>query len=342
MLISQPDSLPRTTELPRPGGGDWRSQIRHAVRTPGDLLGRLDLPVDADTGATMPPFPMMVPMAFVQRMRPGDRADPLLRQVLPDADETRPADGFVADPVGDMGSRQAPGVLHKYAGRVLLITTGACAIHCRYCFRQDFPYSAERAAGRRWQQALDYLKTAEGVEEIILSGGDPLMLPTRQLENLTRALVGVSGLKRIRLHTRMPIVLPDRVTEGLTHWIRHLPWQVVVVVHANHAAEFDDTVDQALVRLRNSGAHVLNQAVLLAGINDRADWLADLMQRGFEAGALPYYLHQLDRVRGAQRFEVPVETARALVDELRRRLPGYLVPRLVREEAGMPYKTPLL
>jgi len=342
ILISQHDILARTGKSPEDQRLDWRGQIRQALRTPADLLEFLGLPSEPPPAAPGPGFRMLVPMAFARRIKPQDSADPLLRQVLPDSGEQQPVSGFSSDPVGDMASRRAPGVLHKYRGRLLLIVTGACAVHCRYCFRQDFPYAEERAPGRRWQQALDYLRSSKDVTEIILSGGDPLMLPTRQLIELTRQLTGFSNIKRIRLHTRMPVVLPDRVTQNLTDWIRGLPWPLVVVIHANHAAEFDAEVDLALARLRASGAHVLNQAVLLAGINDRADVLADLMERAFEAGALPYYLHLLDRVRGAQRFEVELERGQELVTILRRRLPGYLVPRLVKEDQGMPYKTPIL
>ncbi len=342
MLSSQPDSVARTIQQTRPPEHDWRAQIRQALRTPDALLALLDLPGTALPVGAAPSFPMMVPLAFARRMRHADPTDPLLRQVLPDPDETRPQPGFVADPVGDLASRRTPGLLHKYAGRILLITTGACAVHCRYCFRQEFPYAQERASGRGWQPALEYLRQTNDIEEVILSGGDPLMLPTRQLAALTRELRALPGLRRIRLHTRMPVVLPDRVTPALCRWIEQLPWSVVVVIHANHAAEFDPGVDQALSALRRSGAHLLNQAVLLAGVNDCIDALDALMQRGFEAGVLPYYLHQLDRVRGAQRFTVPTPVARSLLEQLRRRLPGYLVPRLVREEAGMPYKTPIL
>ncbi|MGY6554501.1 MAG: EF-P beta-lysylation protein EpmB [Wenzhouxiangella sp.] len=345
MPIDQSHSLARSEELgPAESGASqqpsaWREQMRTAIRTPAELLSFLALPAESGPEVN---FPMLVPRAYAQRMRPGDRADPLLRQVLPDVDENRRLADFQADPVGDLNSRRAPGLLHKYAGRALLICTGACAVHCRYCFRQEFPYAKERAAGRRWQEALDYLKEQTEVEEVILSGGDPLMLPTRQLESLTEALTELKHIRRLRIHTRLPLVLPDRVTPRLLHWLQELPWPKVMVIHANHPAEFDDQVDQALAALRQRGVHLLNQAVLLAGVNDDEETLLALMTRSFSAGALPYYLHQLDRVRGAQRFEVDQARASALIEALRRRLPGYLVPKLVREEPGMPYKTPLL
>ena len=338
-LIGQHASLARTGKSPGDERPDWRSQIRQALRTPADLLEFVGLPAEASIGGE---FPLMVPKGFARRMRRGDRGDPLLRQVLPDPDERLLLEGFSADPVGDLLSRRAPGLLHKYHGRLLLVLTGACAVHCRYCFRQAFPYAGERSAGRSWRQVAEYLDQAAEVTEIILSGGDPLMLPTHQLEALSAELSAFPHVRRLRLHTRMPVVLPDRITPRLERWLRLLPWPVVVVIHANHAAEFDTEVDQAVGKLRNSGAHVLNQAVLLAGVNDQADALVALMERGFAAGALPYYLHQLDRVRGAQRFEVPLERARSLVEQLRRHLPGYLVPKLVQELPGTPYKTPIL
>lgn len=339
MLINQSASLPRSSDSTGSDALDWRAQMRLALRTPSALLEHLGLPPEP---SSQPEFPMLVPLAFAGRMRPGDRADPLLRQVLPDPDECRRLSGFSADPVGDMASRQAPGVLHKYASRALLIATGACAVHCRYCFRQEFPYAKERAPGRRWQQALAYLGRHPDVHEIILSGGDPLMLPTRQLEELTAQLARLAHIKRLRVHTRMPLALPARITPSLLAWIERLPWPLLVVIHANHPAEFGPDVDLALAGLRAGGAQILNQAVLLAGVNDDADILCALMERGLEAGALPYYLHALDRVSGSQRFEVALSRARSLMEQLRRRLPGYLVPRLVVEQQGMPYKTPIL
>ena len=286
---------------------------------------------------------MLVPRAFARRIQPRQPRDPLLLQVLPDAAEHQAVPGFVADPVGDGEARQARGLLHKYAGRVLLITTGACAVHCRYCFRQTFPYATDHAARDEWSAALTYIADHADVEEVILSGGDPLMLSTRALQSLTDRLRLIPHVRRLRLHTRLPIVLPARVTDRLCRWIESLPWPVVIViVHANHAQEFDGPVDQALGRLRSSGAHLLNQAVLLAGINDSEAALCDLMRRSLAAGVLPYYLHLLDRVQGAARFDGDRQHALRLHERLRVQLSGYLVPRLVREQAGAPYKLPVL
>lgn len=332
------NSLARTAFAPKQAG--WREQLRNAERNPLVLLERLGL--EASDEPAISRFPMLVPQAFVDRMRPGDRRDPLLLQVLPDRRESETAPGYGDDPVGDHASSAGHGVLHKYRGRVLLVTTGACAVHCRYCFRQAFPYASENAGSGRWRGALDYIAADESIEEVILSGGDPLMLPTRRLRELTTQLAGIGHLRRLRIHTRLPVILPDRVTDNLLNWLSDLPWPAVMVIHANHANEFDEAVAGAIQKVRNRGVHVLNQAVLLAGVNDSAAALTDLMRRAFEAGALPYYLHLLDPVAGARRFDTDELSARSMMDSLRRELSGYLVPRLVREIAGEPYKLPVL
>lgn len=332
------DSLARTTFPPKQS--DWRRQLKRAVRNPAVLLDRLGLASGSEPADSR--FPMLVPEAFIERMQPGDRHDPLLLQVLPDPHEAQAVPGFSDDPVGDRASSAGSGVLHKYRGRVLLVTTGACAVHCRYCFRQAFPYASENAAAGQWQAAVEYVAGDESIEEVILSGGDPLMLPTRRLRELTRQLAGIPHLRRLRIHTRLPVIVPDRVTANLLDWLGELPWPVVMVIHANHGNEFNAAVARALARLRERGVHVLNQAVLLAGVNDSADALAELMRRSFQAGALPYYLHLLDPVSGAQRFDIDEASAVAMMESLRRELSGYLVPRLVREVAGEPYKLPVL
>lgn len=335
--MMQSDSLARTRSTPKPD--HWRDQIRNGFHDTGSLLDFLGLPAVDPYRAN---FPALIPRAFARRMEHGNPKDPLLRQVLPDPREMEPATGFVADPVGDREARRDGGILHKYHGRALIVTTGACAVHCRYCFRQSFPYAAHYAGRDHWDSSVDYIAGHKNIEEVILSGGDPLMLPTRRLEALTTRLAGLAHIKRFRIHTRLPIVLPDRVTDNLNDWLASLPWPTVMVVHANHAREFDDDVDAAMDRLRRAGVHLLNQAVVLAGINDSADSLAALMRRGMDAGILPYYLHLLDRVEGAARFEVAHDAAAAMVEQLRRELSGYLVPRLVREQAGAPYKLPIL
>ena len=238
-------------------------------------------------------------------------------------------------------AKAGDGVIRKYNGRALLVTTGSCAIHCRYCFRRHFPYAEETAAAGGWQGAIDLIRTDASIEEVILSGGDPWSLATHKLVELTDALAAVPHLRRLRIHTRLPVVLPERVDGALLAWLDALPWPVTVVLHANHANEFDGHVDAALGRLRSTGAQLLNQAVLLRGVNDSVDALAELSERGLAAGLLPYYLHQLDRVQGAAHFEVDDDRAKALHTALSARLSGYLVPRLVREVAGDTGKRPL-
>ncbi len=321
----------------------WQQLWRDAIRDPRELLSLLGLDGMAGriSDAAAAQFPMRVPRGFAARMRPGDPHDPLLRQVLPLDDEDLVVPGFGLDAVGDTAAKAGEGVIRKYNGRALLVATGSCAVHCRYCFRRHFPYAEETAAREGWHDAVELIRADAGVEEVLLSGGDPLSLSTPKLAQLSDALRGIAHLKRLRIHTRLPIVLPERVDEALAGWLRALPWPVTVVVHANHANEFDASVDAALRRLRDAGALLLNQAVLLRGVNDSVDALAALSERGHAAGVLPYYLHQLDRVAGAAHYEVTDVTARALHDALAARLSGYLVPKLVREVAGDPGKRPL-
>jgi EF-P beta-lysylation protein EpmB len=321
----------------------WQQLWREAVRDPRELLSLLGLAhlggQLSEDAATQ--FPLRVPRGFVDRMRHGDPHDPLLRQVLPLDDEDRIVPGFGLDAVGDAAARAASGVIRKYRGRALLVATGSCAIHCRYCFRRHFPYAEETAAAGGWSDAISLVATDASIDEVILSGGDPLSLATSKLAELTDALAAVPHLKRLRIHTRLPTVLPERVDAALLGWLRALPWPVTVVVHVNHANEFDANVDAALAGLRGTGATLLNQAVLLRGVNDSVDALADLSERSFASGVLPYYLHQLDRVAGTAHFEVDDAKARSLHAALAARLSGYLVPRLVREVAGDPGKRAL-
>ena len=321
----------------------WQQALREAVRDPRELLDLLGLDRLAPrlSDEAMVQFPLRVPRGFVARMRRGDPSDPLLRQVLPLDDEMRPMPGFGLDAVGDGAAKTAPGVIQKYRGRALLVATGSCTIHCRYCFRRHFPYAEETAARDGWREAVDLIRQDASIEEVLLSGGDPLSLSNGKLAELTGALADIPHLRRLRIHSRLPIVVPERVDDGLLDWLSTLPWPVTLVVHANHANEFDGTVDAALGRLRAAGVHLLNQAVLLRGVNDRVDALAALSERGFAAGVLPYYLHQLDRVAGVAHFEVDDAHARALHAGLAARLSGYLVPRLVREIPGDTGKRPL-
>lgn len=325
-----------------PPAADWRALWREAVTDPHELLTLVGLahlatrlPAD-DAG-----FAVRVPRGFVARMRQGDPLDPLLLQVLPQLAELDHVPGYGVDAVGDMAARSAQGLLHKYDGRALLIASGSCAINCRYCFRRHFPYSDEMAAAGQWRKALEHVRQDSSIRELILSGGDPLSLATSKLEELTRGLTDIPHVTRLRIHTRLPVVLPERVDEAFGRWLGELPLQKVVVLHANHANEFDAAVNAACARLRDMGATVLNQSVLLRGINDDANTLVDLSERLFAAGVLPYYLHQLDRVQGSAHFEVDDDQAIALVDAMRQRLPGYLVPKLVREVSGEASKRPV-
>ena len=331
---------------PVPGAGTrpaWRRAMAEAVTDPAELLELLELP-----GSLLPAarraaaaFGLRVPRGYLARMHPGDAADPLLLQVLPLDRELEDAPGFGDDPLAEEAAALRPGVLQKYRGRVLLVVTGACAVHCRYCFRRHFPY-AENAPGRAgWGEALEALAADPEVREVILSGGDPLSVPDERLAELAGRLEAIPHVERLRIHTRDPVVLPERVDEALVGWLGSTRLRAVMVVHANHAREIDGSVRGAFARLRGAGVTLLNQSVLLAGVNDSADALVDLSEGLFRAGALPYYLHLLDPVRGAAHFDVPKERARRLVGQAAARLPGYLVPRLVREVPGAPAKVPV-
>ncbi len=337
----QPDLVPAPAPVPAAAG--WQRLWREAVRDPRQLLAMLGLDAVAAgiSDAAAARFPLRVPRGFIARMRHGDLHDPLLRQVLPVDAEERLVPGFGLDAVGDGAAKKADGVIQKYRGRALLVTTGSCAVHCRYCFRRHFPYAEETAARDAWSGAVASITADPGIDEVILSGGDPLSLATPKLAELTAQLAAIPHIRRLRIHSRLPVVLPERVDEALLQWLRGLPWPVTFVVHANHANEFDATVDAAMARLRGTGATLLNQAVLLRGVNDSVQALAELSERGFAAGVLPYYLHQLDRVHGTAHFEVSDDQARELHRQLAARLSGYLVPKLVREVQGDPGKRPL-
>ncbi|MEN5394505.1 EF-P beta-lysylation protein EpmB [Stenotrophomonas sp. TWI377] len=321
----------------------WQQRWREAIRDPRELLRQLGLdPAElgvSDEAADQ--FAVRVPQGFAARMRHGDRHDPLLRQVLPITDELKVVPGFSLDAVGDGAAKKATGVIQKYRGRALLVTTGSCAINCRYCFRRHFDYGTENAAREGWRDAVDAIAQDPDIDEVILSGGDPLSLATHKLVELTQALTQIPHLRRLRIHSRLPVVLPERVDDALVQWIGSLPWPVAFVIHANHANEFDASVDAAMARLREAGATLLNQAVLLRGVNDSIEALQALSERSFAAGVLPYYLYQVDRVEGVAHFEVADDTAKDLHAQLTARLSGYLVPKLVREISGDSSKRPV-
>ena len=317
----------------------WGRSLAEAVRSSAELLQSLGLP--PAIGCEDSGFPVLVPRSFVRRMRRGDPNDPLLRQVLATAAERAVVPGFAADAVGDGNAMRAAGLIHKYRGRALLVATGACAVHCRYCFRRHFPYGEQPKRLDDWRPALETIAADQTIREVILSGGDPLMLTDRRLGDLLDRLEAVPHLRRLRLHTRLPIVLPDRVTGDLLDRLRRSRLQVWVVVHANHARELVDDCAAGLRRLVRSGLPTLNQAVWLRGVNDTAADQSALCESLIDLGVQPYYLHLLDRVAGAAHFEADHAAAVAAIDVVRRRLPGYAVPTVVREIAGEPSKTPV-
>ncbi|QTR49186.1 EF-P beta-lysylation protein EpmB [Candidatus Thiothrix anitrata] len=320
----------------------WQRELAGAVRDPATLVRLLNLPQDAVSVQAAQQFRLLVPHSYLARMKSGDWHDPLLRQVLPLDEELRVIEGFNHDPVGDQNALVADGVLHKYQGRVLLVTTGACAVHCRYCFRRHFPYSESNPVKGEWESALAYLRKHTDVREVILSGGDPLTLSDERLVSFFSQLQHISHVIRVRFHTRLPVVLPSRIDAGFQQLLAQLPQQKMIVIHANHAQELAATdVHDALAALRTSGVTLLNQAVLLRGVNDTVDAQADLSESLFALGVIPYYLHLLDRVAGAAHFEVTQAQAVQLMAELRQRLPGFLVPKLVREVAGEKAKMPV-
>lgn len=319
----------------------WQSALANAIKDPDELLSQLGLSgrltlVDDDI---IKQFPLRVTQSYINKMRVGDPDDPLLRQVLPIIDESFDVDNFVADPVGDHLAVTAPGILQKYNGRALLLTTGACAIHCRYCFRRHFPYGDSNPLASQWQQTLTSIANDPTINEVILSGGDPLALTDTKLSQIVNDIEQIKHVKRLRIHTRLPVVLPERVDKNLLHWLAETQLQVVIVIHANHANEIDQDVADVLEKLRLAGCQILNQAVLLKGINDTVEDLYKLSERLSEVKVSPYYLHLLDRVAGASHFEVSDEHGKHLIEQLRKLLPGYLVPRLVREQQGEASKT---
>ena len=318
----------------------WQDALRTAYRDPHALLADLGTTIDAFELALQSDFPFRVTRAFASRMRRGDRHDPLLRQVLPLAVESDEVAGYSADPLAETTRYGDGALLQKYAGRALLLVTGACAIHCRYCFRREFPYAGS-VGSAALNAAVATLAADPSISEVILSGGDPLVLDDAALGSLIASLAALPHVQRLRIHSRLPVVLPARITPRLLELLHSSRLQAVLVVHANHAQEIDDEVRGAFTRLRRAGVSLLNQTVLLRGVNDQAATLAALSETLFAAGVLPYYVHVLDKVRGTAHFDTGDARGLAIERELRARLPGYLLPRFVREVAGAPAKLPL-
>jgi L-lysine 2,3-aminomutase len=320
----------------------WQKELAQAYRDPKTLLTDLQLnPADYQSGfGARKLFPLMVPRPFMRRMQKGNPDDPLLRQVITDVKELTAAPGYSEDPLDEQQS-VVPGLLHKYQSRVLMIIRGGCAVNCRYCFRRHFPYADNALSRKDWQQALDYIAADEKIDEVIFSGGDPLMAKDEFLAWMTEQLERIPHLRRLRIHSRLPVVIPARLTGELLSWFTQSRLTPVLVLHINHANEIDDELAAKLQPLKQAGVTLLNQAVLLKGVNDSVEAQVNLSEALFRAGVLPYYLHLLDKVQGAAHFDMPEQQARNIMQGVIRRLPGYLVPKLVREIGNQPGKTPL-
>ncbi len=325
-------------------GRSWQQHLSESITSPEILLQRLGLAPDewlsgAQAGHQL--FPIRVPEPFLARMRHGDPNDPLLRQVLPRQEESVRMPGYVRDPLAEDRAVQTTGLIRKYRSRALLMVTGQCAVNCRYCFRRHFPYDEQRLGASDRRQVIDTLSASPEINEVILSGGDPLAVNDRLLAQWAADLSAIPHIRRLRLHTRLPVVIPQRVCDALLKWLSQTQITVVMVLHINHPAEIDPATRNALGYLRAAGVTLLNQSVILRGVNDSVAVLESLSETLFEAGVMPYYLHAFDPVEGAHHYDVPDEEARTLVQGLLARLPGFLVPRLVREEPGRDGKTPI-
>lgn len=334
-----PDIITRNVS---PVEQNWQQELANAISSPAILLEQLEIHdvnlVQAMAAKDL--FAQRVPQSFMARMEKGNPNDPLLRQVLPISDEFLQVDGFTTDPLDEQDTVR-PGLLHKYKSRVLMIVKGGCAVNCRYCFRRHFPYQDHQGQKRVWRKALDYIVEHPEIEEVILSGGDPLMAKDHELAWLIHEISLIAHIRMLRIHTRLPVVIPNRITSDLLAAFQQTRLQVVMVTHINHPNEIDANLIAAMQRLKVAGVTLLNQSVLLSGVNDDVQILKRLSIQLFTAGILPYYLHLLDKVAGASHFWVDDDTAKQLLRELTRELSGYLVPRLMREEAGKPSKTPI-
>ena len=318
----------------------WKKTLQKVISDPHELLSKLNIEDNSliskqENGN----FPLRIPPGYLSRIKKNNPEDPLLKQVLPSVEEEYDKAGFTRDPLNEINGQVSPGMLLKYQGRVLLLITGACAINCRYCFRRHFPYSESNPSGENLKKTIKFLQKETSVTEIILSGGDPLSVSDERLLNLVSLLSDIPHIKRLRIHTRYPVVVPERINDKFLRWLTATRLQAVIVLHVNHANELDNSVRQAMNKLKNNNIPLFNQSVLLKGVNDSVHALVKLSETLFSYGIIPYYVHLLDPVAGASHFEVTEADARLLMGGMQKQLPGYLVPRLIREDVDAPYKT---
>ena len=333
-----------TNSIPLIQSTRWQDELSDLIRDPITLLKMLDLDtrVDPETLAACEQFPVKVPRPFAKKMRKGDPNDPLLLQVLPTNQESVLSPGYTRDPLSEIEQNPYPGLIHKYESRVLLVVSGSCGIHCRYCFRRHFPYQDNNPNRNHWKKVLDYIADTPSINEVIYSGGDPLSASDNQLAWLTNQIGQIEHIKRLRIHTRLPVMLPSRIDSKLLHWLEATNLQKVLVLHCNHPNELDDETAAMVHRLKQANVTVLNQSVLLNNINNNAETLSQLSEQLFDKGILPYYLHLPDKVEGTRHFDISEQEAIALHRQLLKKLPGFLVPKLVKESPGATSKTPLL
>lgn len=336
------DSILTQNEIPWQSD-EWQKQLSSSTRTVNEIFDRFSIDNSVKSGSERANeiFRARAPEGFLQQIQSGSMDDPLFRQIFPDGRELDESEGFVTDPLGESASNPVPGLLHKYEGRALIVLTSACAIHCRYCFRRHFPYEENRLSGAQWENLITHIKNDISIEEIILSGGDPLSLKTEQLREKLAPLLALPQISRLRIHSRLPVVLPERIDRKLLQWFDQIRQRIVLVVHANHSREMSDKFKCAMTALQSRKIMLLNQSVLLKGVNDHAATLADLSNRLFDCHVMPYYLHLLDKVAGSAHFDVPDSQAEKIYAQLLSTLPGYLVPKLVREVAHKKHKVPL-
>ena len=323
--LMTPQTLTKTRPI------DWQTELQLALqqKQPSSLHG--SPAYDAEAGAMFAP---VLTASMMDTINWENQQDPVLKQFLPTAAETTQTDGLLADPVGDINATQVPGLIHKYHGRVLLVASGSCAVNCRYCFRRHFEYQKNFAPRNGWRASLEYIAEQDSIHEVILSGGDPLTLDSKSLHRLTDGLQKIPHVQTLRIHSRIPVVLPARIDPAFLQWANAWERKKVMVIHSNHAQELSASARTAIAALQQAGFTLLNQSVLLQGVNDNAEVLADLSSQLFDLGVMPYYLHQMDPVQNAAHFIVPADRALQIHQQLKARLPGYLVPKLVKEVAG--------